>query len=363
MSLTPGTKHKLKTVLIVTLAGVVIGIVFANLAFGFTFYRIIKGTLIGALIASLSSGAEMFLFPKKLKRLSFVSELIVRSFFYIAIISFSTLLVVVIHESLEDEMSLVEALLGNDVSNFLQTDFIYVFAFAIFGSLLMNFIWQINRILGKGVLINTILGKYRRPISEERIFMFLDIKSATTLGEKLGAKTYSSFLQDFFFDITDPIIETSGVIYQYVGDEVVLTWKAKKGIENNNCINCFFKIRRKIEEYKDFYLKKYGIVPEFKAGLHIGEAIVTEVGDLKKEIVFHGDVLNTTSRIQSQCNQLNQQLLISDAVFNKLVEKNGLASQSEFDFLSMGKYKLRGKEEEVELFGVILNPYNSHNSK
>ena len=346
MSLTPGTKNKLKTIGIVTLSGIIIGVLFANLAFGFTFFRIIKGILIGALIASLSSSAEMFIFPKKLKRLSFISELIIRSFFYILIISLSTLLVVVIHESLEDQMGFIETLFGNDVKDFLQTDFIYVFAFSIFGSLLMNFIWQINRILGKGVLLNTILGKYRRPISEERIFMFLDIKSATTLGEKLGAKVYSSFLQDFFFDITDPIIETTGVIYQYVGDEVVLTWKAKKGLENNNCIACFFKIKRRVEEKKEFYLNKYGIEPSFKAGLNIGEAIVTEVGELKKEIVFHGDVLNTASRIQSQCNQLNQQLLISDSLYNKLYEKNG------FDFLSMGKFKLRGKEEEIELFGV-----------
>ncbi len=346
--LTPGTKHKLKTVLIVTLAGVVIGILFANLAFGFTFYRVIKGALIGALITFLSSSAEMFLFPKKLKRLNFISELFVRSLFYIIIISFSTLLVVVIHESLENEQSFIEALLGKNVNEFLRTDFIYIFTFAIFGSLLMNFIWQINRIMGNGILKNTILGKYRRPISEERIFMFLDIKSATTLGEKLGAKIYSSLLQDFFFDITDPIIETSGNIYQYVGDEVVLTWKAKKGIEDGNCISCFFKIKNKIKERREFYLSKYGVEPLFKAGLHIGEAIVTEVGDLKKEIVFHGDVLNTTSRIQSQCNQLNQQLLISDALFNTLTERNG------YDFLTMGKIKLKGKEDEIELFGVQI---------
>jgi len=346
MALTPGIKNKLKTVFIVTLSGIVIGILFANLAFGFTFYRIIKGALVGALITSLSSAAEMFVFPGTLKRLSFISELIIRSLYYIIIISVSTLVVVVIHESLEDDLSLVSALLGEDVREFLRTDFIFIFLFAIFGSLLMNFIWQINRILGKGVFANIILGKYRRPTSEERIFMFLDIKSATTLGEKLGVQNYSSLLQDFFYDITDPIIETSGNIYQYVGDEVVLTWKVKKGLENNNCINCFFKIKRKIEDKKDFYTEKYGLKPEFKAGLHIGEAIVTEVGDLKKEIVFHGDVLNTTSRIQSQCNSLNQKLLISDALYNKLPEKNG------FDFLSMGKYKLRGKDEEIELFGV-----------
>jgi adenylate cyclase len=354
MSLTPGIKHKLRTVLIVTIAGVIIGVLFANLAFGFTFYRVIKGALIGFLISSLSSGVEMFLFPKLLKRLSFITELFLRSVFYLTVISFSTLFVVVVHESIEDNMSFSDALYGRDVSQFLQTDFIYIFAFAIFGSLLMNFVWQISRVLGKGVLINTILGRYIRPVSEERIFMFLDIKSATTLGEKLGAKTYSSFLQDLFYDITDPVLETSGSVYQYAGDEVVLTWKAEIGIVNYNCISCFFKIKEKISERKEFYLNKYGVEPSFKAGLHIGEAIVTEVGDLKKEIVFHGDVLNTASRIQAQCNQLNQQLLVSDILLKKFTAQNDYHFQFNGGMrtVSMGRFKLRGKEEDIELFGV-----------
>jgi len=346
MSLTAGKKHKLKTISFVTLAGVIIGILFANLAFGFTYYRVIKGALIGGLITSISSSFEMFFFQKKFKRLNFSVELLLRSLFYVLLISFSTLLVVVIHESLEDEVNVIAALLGKDVSDFLTGDFIYVFIFAIVVSLSVNFVWQINKMLGRGVLLNIMLGKYRRPTSEERIFMFLDIKSSTTLGEKLGANNYSSFLQDFFFDITDPIIETLGEIYQYVGDEIVLTWKPDKGLPDNNCLNCFFKIQNKITERKNFYLENYGVVPGFKAGLHIGEAIVTEVGDLKKDIVYHGDVLNTASRIQSECNNLNQKLLISGEILKRF------KLNSWFHVESMGFFKLRGKEKEIELYGV-----------
>jgi adenylate cyclase len=338
MALSASIKHKLKTISIVTIAGIIIGILFANLAFGFTYYRIIKGALIGGMITSLSSSVEMFFFQKRFKRLNFSVELLLRSFFYVLIISFSTLLVVVIHESMEDGIDIVSTLFGNDVSNFLTGDFIFVFIFAIAGSLSMNFIWQINKMLGRGVLFNVILGKYRRPTSEERIFMFLDIKSSTTLGEKLGA--------NFFYDITDPIIETGGEVYQYVGDEIVLTWKPDKGLYHNNCVNCFFKIQNKIDEKRNFYLEKYGFVPEFKAGIHIGEAIVTEVGDLKKDIVYHGDVLNTASRIQSECNNLNQKLLISDEILKNL------KLNSQFQVESMGFIKLRGKEKEIELYGV-----------
>ena len=50
---------------------------------------------------------------------------------------------------------------------------------------------------------------------------------------------------------------------------------------------------------------QYGVVPEFKAGFHVGFATVGEIGVLKKIIAFSGDVLNTTSRIQSNCNKFD----------------------------------------------------------
>ncbi|HSR16624.1 MAG TPA: hypothetical protein VLM39_00910, partial [Ignavibacteriaceae bacterium] len=71
-----------------------------------------------------------------------------------------------------------------------------------------------------------------------------------------------------------------------------------------------------------------------------------EVGDVKKEIVFHGDVLNTAARIQAQCNVLNQDLLISDTALEKINHSGKYYAKS------LGIFKLRGKENEVELFAV-----------
>ena len=92
---------------------------------------------------------------------------------------------------------------------------------------------------GPGILPKFLLGKYFYPKSEERIFMFLDLKGSTTIAEKLGEGQYFKFLRKVFKDVTPVLLDTEGEIYQYVGDEIVLTWKIKKGIENLNCIRCF----------------------------------------------------------------------------------------------------------------------------
>ena len=117
-------------------------------------------------------------------------------------------------------------------------------------------------------------------------------------------------LNDFFIDVTDSILYTKGEIYQYVGDEVVITWPTMKGLKNANCLRAVFYAQQHILSRSDKYIKKYGMIPEFKAALHCGEIIHGEVGHMKTEIAFHGDVINTTARLERLCSKLNEKVLI-----------------------------------------------------
>lgn len=236
----------------------------------------------------------------------------------------------------------------------------FVFSFLVLKSMAIwfivtmgtTFILRVSEKYGPGVLQDILLGKYHKPVKEERIFMFLDIKSSTTLAENLGHNKYFNLLKDFFADITDAIIYSKGDIYQYVGDEVVVSWKIHNGLKNNNCLNCFFEARKEIAKQSSKYLKKYSIVPEFKAGIHLGAATVGEIGVLKKEIAFSGDVLNTTSRIQNECNKYKTDLLISEDLLNKL------EIDSTFVVKKIGEIELRGKQAKTRLYSIQEN-YNT----
>ncbi|WP_044220009.1 hypothetical protein [Chitinophaga pinensis] len=58
--------------------------------------------------------------------------------------------------------------------------------------------------------------------------MFLDLNSSTTIAETLGDKRYHAFLKDIFTDITNPILDKKGEIYQYVSDEVIVAWPFRR---------------------------------------------------------------------------------------------------------------------------------------
>lgn len=215
-------------------------------------------------------------------------------------------------------------------------------------SLFVSLIYAaISENLGHHVFLNFFTGKYHKPVVETRIFMFLDMKSSTTIAEALGHVRYFKLLQEYYDLMSDPIVNCQGEVYQYIGDEIVISWKLEKGLANANCIRCFFEIQDRLQSKRDRFLKNYGFEISFKAGLHYGEVTIGEVGALKKEIVFTGDVLNTTARIQSRCNQLKSDLLISGKL------REALPSNS-FIFKSHGMIELRGKDQKEQLFTVTL---------
>ena len=206
-----------------------------------------------------------------------------------------------------------------------------------------QFTFLMNTKFGPGVFWKIVTGKYRVPKAAERIFMFLDLNSSTTMAEELGEVNYHRLLKDFFAHITNPIINNYGEIYQYVGDEIIVGWNLAKGVRNNHCIQCFFEIKKEIEKRSDYYYNTYGLVPTFKAGIHSGKVIAGEIGIVKRDITYSGDVLNTTARIRSMCKELNVELIASSDLLQHL------SFSSQFNIRDLGYMELRGKKKKIEL--------------
>src|SRR5207302_7576423 len=117
-------------------------------------------------------------------------------------------------------------------------------------------------------------------------------------------------------------------------------------LENSNCLKAFFMFQENLHRNSVNYIKEFGVRPEFKAGLHSGKVVSAQIGDLKREIVYNGDVVNTTSRIQNECDKYQRNCLVSGTLMNRLRQMNG------FQWERIDTVTLRGKETEVELFSV-----------
>ena len=215
-----------------------------------------------------------------------------------------------------------------------------------FMTLVISFINQVNKKYGPGVLLPLLFGRYRNPREEERIFMFMDLKSSTTIAEKLGHLKYSSFIRDCFMDINEVLMPFRAQVYQYVGDEIVVTWPESEGLKNQFCINFYFACKNQFIAKTEYYLKNYDLLPEFKAGIHGGRVTAVEIGEVKRDIAYHGDTLNTAARIRSVCNEYHKDFLASEYIFTKVKPDQSIKTEP------LGMIQLKGKMAKVGIVSL-----------
>ena len=301
-------------------------------------------TIVGLFIGTIELLYLNHIFAKK----SFTQKIVYKILLYTLFLFLITIITYPVAASLEMNTSILDNRVWQKLYVYLKsmthisTDLQLIVALSI-----SLFYTEISDNIGHGILLNFFTGKYHTPTEEIRIFMFSDMKSSTAIAEKLGHIKYFELLREYYADLSDAIIKYSGEIYQYIGDEIVVSWKYKNGIENSNCIKCFYAMKDDLKKQSTKYQNKYGVSPTFKAGFHFGKVTTGEIGILKKEIIFTGDVLNATARIQGLCNQFQVDLLISSDLIDKLpINKN-------YQFKSIGKKELKGKKENLELYSII----------
>jgi len=219
-------------------------------------------------------------------------------------------------------------------------------AFSFAAAFAFLFVFQVSQIVGARNLSHIIFGRYYRPYPEERFFLFIDIAGSTALAERVGPVAVHRFLAEVFRLASDPIGDYRGEIYQYVGDEIVITWTVAEGRTDARPVACFFSITEALEEAAPDFARQFGVAPQLRAALHAGQVISGEIGDDKRDIVFHGDVMNTAARLEQATRALDRQFLVSADALSRLsgIERYALEP--------LGPRALRGREAPVEVFAV-----------
>lgn len=216
--------------------------------------------------------------------------------------------------------------------------------FSLAVALGFNFVFLLSGLLGPRILLALITGRYRRPRAEQRIVLFLDLHGSTRQAERLGDESFHRFLNEVFFDISDPVLETGGEIYRYVGDEIIISWRRERGARDGACIECFFAIEDALARKAPQYRRAFGTEPRLRGALHSGPLVIGEMGDLKREIVMLGDTMNTAARIEEMCRVTGREFIVSEAVLRAIGHLPPAVRME-----PLGEMALRGKEGDVRL--------------
>ena len=206
--------------------------------------------------------------------------------------------------------------------------------------------FQAAGLVGYRTFMALLLGKYRRPYAERRFFLFVDVVGSTAIAERLGALASHRFLAAVFSAVAEPIELCRGEIYQYVGDEIVITWVEADGVADGRALRCFFAMGAALAADAHRFVERFGVQPALRAALHLGEVITGEVGQVRRAIVFHGDVMNTTGRLEQATRELGCFFIASAQALASLDPPPDIRTRD------LGALTLRGRVEPIHAFCV-----------
>jgi adenylate cyclase len=318
------------------------GIVAAGIISGFAFNiaqgrSLVVGVAYGLLISLVLGSIELFVLDGPMRAglggLSFAASLVVRSAIYSAII-------VVIQW-----LQLGEAIAGLplDMSNKI---FWFGFIYSAVLSVMVNLALGITNIIGPRTFLNFITGRYHTPVEENRFVLFVDIAGSTGLAERLGGVGIHRFLDRTFRLLTLAVVDYRGEVLDYVGDEVIVTWPERGGAVDCRPLRCFVAMRDELVRASSQFEHEFGTMPRIRGSLHFGPVIVGEIGDVKRAIVFNGDVMNTAARLEELSRNVNGGFLASRAAMERF------ASVPPFAVRDLGRLPIRGRADGIDVIGI-----------
>ena len=324
-------ERKLRTLAVIVISGAA-----AGLAVNFTHGRILVPAIVTGALLGLAIGVlELFVLDGPLRPwlsgLSFTANLMVRSAIYAPIIMVVQLL----------RGELVAGLTSASGDGFWSG----VSTAAVI-SALMNLAFAIANLIGARALVNFATGRYHSPVTENRFVLFVDIAGSTGLAESLGGLAIHRLLDRIFRLLTLSVVDYRGEVLNYVGDEVIVTWPERDGAIDCRPLRCFVAMRDELARAGSQLEREFGVVPRIRGSLHFGPVIIGEIGDVKRAIVFNGDVMNTAARLEELSRQVDGGFLASRAAMQQF------SSAPPFVVRDLGRLPIRGRADGIDVVGI-----------
>jgi adenylate cyclase len=210
----------------------------------------------------------------------------------------------------------------------------------------MNLTFGVANIIGNRAFLNFITGRYHSPVEENRFVLFVDIAGSTGLAERLGGIGIHRLLDRTFRLLTMAVVDYRGEVLNYVGDEVIVTWREKSGAIDCRPLRCFAAMRNELAQASGQFEREFGVVPQIRGSLHFGPVIIGEIGNIKRAIVFNGDVMNTAARLEELSRNVAGGFLASRAAMERF------SSTPSFAVRDLGRLTIRGRADGIDVVGI-----------
>ncbi len=181
----------------------------------------------------------------------------------------------------------------------------------------------------------------------EMTFLFTDIANFTSLTEKLEPTTLVQMLNEYLDGTSRIVLQYGGTIDKIVGDALHVMFNAPTDQPDHadRAVGCALELDTFCQSYAHDQNLLGVELGETRIGVNTGTTVVGNFGGMIRfDYTAHGDAINTAARLESANRFLGTRICVS--VTTKDNCKNGR-------FRPVGKLKLRGKADELEVFEPI----------
>jgi adenylate cyclase len=153
--------------------------------------------------------------------------------------------------------------------------------------------------------------------------MFADIRDFTPMTESHDPKRVVNILNSYFETMAEAIKAQSGLVLQYLGDEIYAVFGAPVHIENHpaRAFRAALAMKQRLVLLNNRFRKQGWPELRHGIGIHTGEAVVANIGSPERlSYLLVGDTVNLASRLQSMTKDVGCEVLFSEATFQYLDE-------------------------------------------
>jgi class 3 adenylate cyclase/DNA-binding NarL/FixJ family response regulator len=183
-------------------------------------------------------------------------------------------------------------------------------------------------------------------VSQQATLLFSDIRSFTTITERLGAGATVELLNEYFSFMEDVIVSNNGFVAQYVGDAIMAAFGVPAKLQDDaaRAVRCAVQMMKALDLFNQG--RKNSFPVNIGIGLASGEVIYGEIGSpTRQNYTIVGDTVNRAARIENLTKKYGARILICEQTWQN--------SEAGLLVRQLDRVAVRGQEKPVTLYEVL----------
>jgi len=202
--------------------------------------------------------------------------------------------------------------------------------------------FQFLEYLKKNSILDVNLGDQ---VLENMTILFADIRSFTSLSEKMSPEENFKFLNSFLSQVVPVIRENGGFVDKFIGDGVMALFP----FPPDKAVHAAIELQKAVDKYNEARNRAGYRQISLGIGIHTGQLMLGTIGETNRmETTVIADAVNIASRLENLTKTYDSKIIISKELFSKLENREGIKSRS------LGESSVKGKSKPIEIVEILI---------